>query len=1132
MAGGAHEVLDRVAAETEAREGLPSFYHDTLLPSRLRSWESYFLDRPYLGGEVSSLAGMLGISLVTCHDGRPLWGTPYDTPETVDTAYARRQAAFVEGLIRGVAQAPKLQTDSLPRNGFAEITARANFLRQGELFADQAAPGTVVLAFQGMTRHYAMADATGHFRLKGVAWYKLVIHKVIIEGYRFDPASGEALWAVDKKQTGKDAYRVKMLRRFMETKLVLFACRGTTLLTLLEPRSFNYMTKIQLIDARREALPLRYWYSRIDTWQSTLCSLYLEPGSRWKLTLSDSILHKRMILINASADDPLGSGYPIDSLPILHRTEYHAARDMWNLLGPRIANLERHGIYNQRIRDLQQEGTEALRKAEDALAASTYDRYSESALRSWALASRVYDQVEKTQKDVLFGVLFYIALFVPFAFCMERLLFSYTSIHKRIIAFLAILLLLIAVIYNVHPAFQLAYSPTVVILAFFIMGLSLIVALIIFFRFEDEMVLLQQRSAHLQAEEISRWKAFVASFFLGVSNLRRRRLRTVLTCTTLIILTFTIMSFTSVKSVRHHARLLYQDSAAYRGFLLKNVNWQDLPYEAFGVLSNAFESAGSGKKADGPERVAVPRVWLETEGRTEATRVPVRRGERLFDAKGLLGLSFQEGRVTGLDRILTGGRWFSESEKHAVLLPERMARGLGIDPGKPEGARVTLWGVPFSVVGTFSGPALSASADLDGEPLTPAIFPSEVSQEVGEVEMEALEDGDQVRAFQSRYQHVDGDQTVIVPHDTLLAAGGHLKAVAVRSDESAAGIRGEAEELIDRFRLTLFSGETDGTYMYHASDTMSYSGVPNIIIPIVISVFIVLNTMIGSVYERKREIGIYTSVGLAPSHVSFLFIAEAMAFAVLSVVLGYLLAQTTASLFAGTRLWAGITVNYSSVAGVAAMILVILVVLVSVLYPSKVAGEIAIPDVNRTWTLPEPKDNAMELTLPFLMKQDEHGSVAGFLYDYFSSHRDVSHGLFSTGDIRVALEPASGELPPPSQDGGLVCATFFRMTSRVWLAPFDFGIMQAIDARFCAAEEEPGFLEIRVRIHRLSGEVNTWKRINKGFLNHLRKQLLVWRSLDAASRERYAALLAEADPGATPTPGDAPPAPAAIESTF
>ena len=106
---------------------------------------------------------------------------------------------------------------------------------------------------------------------------------------------------------------------------------------------------------------------------------------------------------------------------------------------------------------------------------------------------------------------------------------------------------------------------------------------------------------------------------------------------------------------------------------------------------------------------------------------------------------------------------------------------------------------------------------------------------------------------------------------------------------------------------------------------MSYSGVPNIIIPLIISIFIVLNTMIGSVYERKREIGIYTSVGLAPSHVSFLFIAEAMAFAVLSVVFGYLLAQISAKLFAETSLWSGITVNYSSMSGVAAMILVIVV---------------------------------------------------------------------------------------------------------------------------------------------------------------------------------------------------------------
>ena len=40
----------------------------------------------------------------------------------------------------------------------------------------------------------------------------------------------------------------------------------------------------------------------------------------------------------------------------------------------------------------------------------------------------------------------------------------------------------------------------------------------------------------------------------------------------------------------------------------------------------------------------------------------------------------------------------------------------------------------------------------------------------------------------------------------------------------------------------------------------------------------------------------------------------------------------------------GITVNYSSLSGVAAMLLVIVVVLVSVIYPARVAAEIAIPD--------------------------------------------------------------------------------------------------------------------------------------------------------------------------------------------
>ncbi|UCH24240.1 MAG: M28 family peptidase [Deltaproteobacteria bacterium] len=1094
------EILREGAKEVEQVQGLSGIFKDTLRPSRRRSWQSYFLDRPPLGGEVSALAGIHGVSFVTTHDARSMWGTPYDTLERVNLAYAAKQSAVVCGLVHHLAGAPKLHSDIFPRNGFSAVTGRAKFLRHGELFADQPAPGTVLLAYQGSARYHVMVDHMGFFHLRGMADKKHSYHKVILEGYRFDPMTGSVVWAVDKKQTGKEAYRVKMRRRFMESDLIMFACNGTTLFNLLEPRTFRYMTKPKIIDGRREADPLRWFMSRLDTWSSVISTVFLEPGTPLKMTLSDTVLRNKLVLTNPTRDKSEGIGYMVEKWPILYRTEYMVARDMWMLLGPRIANLEKRGIFNERIRKLQDEGVTALKTAEQALKDQLYDRFSEASARSWALASRVYEDVEKTQKDVLYGVLFYIALFVPFAFCMERLLFSFANIYKRIVAFCTILILVIALIYKVHPAFQLAYSPMVVILAFFIMGLSFMVTLIIFFRFEEEMTRLQTRAKLVQAGEVGRWKAFVAAFLLGVSNLKRRRLRTALTCTTLIILTFTIMSFTSVKSMRHHARIFYQTESPYQGFLLKNVNWRDLPPEALGVIANAFTGKG----------MAVPRVWLEDEDKTRAPRIPVGFKDRIFVAQGLVGLSYNEGMVSGLDEILIGGQWFSENQLQAVLLSERMAENLGIDPHRPEGSVVHLWGIPFRVDGIFSSKKLQARTDLDGEPLTPVIFPREVTTEMTEVEAEALESGEDVKEFQSRYQHIPVDLTLIIPHRTLLALGGHLKAVAIRP-RADVSMQTSAKDLVDRFGLTLFSGESEGTYLYNASDTMSYSGVPNILIPLIISIFIVLNTMISSVYERKREIGIYTSVGLAPSHVSFLFVAEAMAFAVLSVVLGYLLAQTAAKLFAESSMWAGITVNYSSLAGVAAMILVIIVVLISVIYPSKVAGEIAIPDVNRSWTLPEAKGNILEITLPFLMKYKEHRSVGGYLLDYFQGHQDVTHGQFSTGKIdfgfvcqAFSLGSVTDSDCPEEECEMPAC---LELNISVWLAPFDFGIMQKVNLQFSPAEGESGFLQIDVRLIRESGEANAWRRINKSFLHEIRKQLLMWRSFDDPSKNHYEKLL-------------------------
>lgn len=1087
-------------ATSDAKTG--ALFKDTLRPGK-RAWQSYLPDRPELGGEPMALAGFAGFTLATVHDVRPAWGTPYDRPARVNFEYMRKQGELVKHLITALTSQPIQDAGKRGKNRFITIEGRANLLRKGEIFPDRPGTGMVVLAFQWQTLNYGMVDTKGTFRIPGLASKKVSYHKAVVEAFKFNEETGLADWAIDKPKTGKPAYRIKLKRAVQATDLVLFSCTQTTIFNMFDPRTFKFLYRPNLIDGRTEAQPVNYWYSRLDTRRSTLGTLFLAPDTPIKLTLSDTVLEKKVLLLNADEEHPQGLGYIAKQWPVIPLTEYRAARDMWSLLTPRIDNLEDKGIINNRIRELRRQGGDDLQRAEEFREQKQWDQFMESARSSLAKASRVYNDVDKTQKDVLVGVLFYVALFVPFAYCMERLFFSFVDIKKRIVAFLGFLVGIIGVIYTVHPAFQLTYSPLVVILAFFILALSLLVSMIIFLRFEREMVELQKRSSHVKLTGISPAAAFGAAFVLGVGNLKRRPVRTFLTFATLVILTFTIMNFTTVKSVRQSGWTQFSDTATYTGRMLKYFNWQDVPLEALSVVETAYEGKG----------VVAPRAWYDTgftSDKSRAPLIPVHLGEKETPARGLIGLSHLEPQVSGLDRILLKGRWFKEGETMATLLPERMAVQLGVDLDDPARNTVTIWGLKVPVIGIFADDGLRDNPDLDGEPMTPIVFPNQAATQLSEVEAEAIEKGEDVVSTESRYQHIPGYETIIIPAKAVLSMGGgsgKLKGIAIKPVSGVVEVTGD---LGDRFGMLLFRGSSTGTSLYFASDAVSYSGVANILIPLGISILIVLNTMIGSVYERKPEIAVYTSVGLAPPHVAFLFIAEALAFAVISVVVGYLLAQISSSFLAGTALWAGMTANYSSTAGVAAMILVIGVVLISALYPAKVAANIAIPDVNKSWSMPKAEGDQLVVVLPFLIKLGEMASAGGFLHQYYMAHHDVSHGAFCTDDMQCNFldleqhELSSGLVAGVPEGAAVPDDLCFSIDLRIWLAPFDFGVRQKTKLVFCPSDIYIGFRQVRVVTTREAGEHKAWESLNKNFLNDLRKQLLAWRSLDDEAVEKYA----------------------------
>jgi hypothetical protein len=64
------EALQEGARLAESEHSAQGMFKDTLRPSRMRSWQSHFIDRPALGGEAMALAGLHAVTLVTTGDAR------------------------------------------------------------------------------------------------------------------------------------------------------------------------------------------------------------------------------------------------------------------------------------------------------------------------------------------------------------------------------------------------------------------------------------------------------------------------------------------------------------------------------------------------------------------------------------------------------------------------------------------------------------------------------------------------------------------------------------------------------------------------------------------------------------------------------------------------------------------------------------------------------------------------------------------------------------------------------------------------------------------------------------------------------------------------------------------------------
>lgn len=1061
-----------------------------------RNWQTYMAGKLALSSEVATLAAIPGVGFATVNDSRPYVDTSLDTPEHVQLPNLYEQAKFLTCLLIDLINItePKKIYDLQLEDNFVEVKGRlVEFDPAVTTFPDDPVPGAVAVARTGTktamgvrAEVFDMADEKGRIHLLGLPNVRARGGVVPVEGYLIDPNYGYIAMAPDRGVNGAEAYPIALAldQEIKPVTVVMFRCKPMVVFDMVDQRFFELLREISVLDAQTDAAPYEYGYclplppQQFTSAYEPVALVFTPSGTRTKVLMGASVLGLRFILVNPTSAHPEGEGYLIDEYPRMYATPYRVAMDMWRVDEVRANLLRKHGVENARVKKSHARAKDELAAAIGALDAQEYDRFLTHARAAWSFESRAYPDVRQTGRDVVRGVLFYLALLLPFAFFMERLLVAAPDIKWQILWFFAIFIAVFVVLYFVHPAFAITFTPVIILLAFIILALTALVIYIIVQKFEEQMKEIKYEQTGVRTADVGRLSASGAAFRLGISNMRRRKLRSFLTSVTLILLTFTVLSATSVVETIRPNRIMLPKTAPYNGLMIRDKTWEPIGEPSARIIRNEF----------GREHPVAPRAWYFGAKVGEQSFVNINRADMTYAATAMLGLTPEEALITRPDRfLLPGGRWFRPDDSLVCIIPEAMAAKLGIAREDVGHVYVEVFGTNLKVIGIVDSNRFKKAVDLDGEQITPVDYLL-MQEQQAQQQQQAARGGRMSEEELREYIHLAPDQVLMVPYQFVINAGGTLRCVAIKVDDGRR-VKEYLDELVQRVELNIYSGIDGRTYLCSAVATTGVHGTKELLIPILIAAAIVLNTMLGSVYERTREIYIYSSLGLAPTHIAFLFIAEAMVYAVVGAVAGYVFGQLMAKILVALNAMRGLNLNYSSVSTVWSTLVIMITVLLSVIYPARRASDIAMPGIERSWSLPEPKNDAIEMTLPFTMTGDQAIGVNAFLQEYLAAHADYSLGHFSTADI--TFRPIDTDL-----------GEGYELSLMVWLAPYDLGVSERLHLETVPTEDAEVYA-VRAIIERESGDEASWLRVTRNFVNMLRKQFLLWRTFPVGLKAEY-----------------------------
>jgi hypothetical protein len=937
------------------------------------------------------------------------------------------------------------------------------------------------------------ADDRGHYRLPPGPFRvqpRWMAYRPLVAGFAAD---GLLRWVKDGGSRAQALFRSDEFKYSPPERINIVAFRADPVVITdrIDPRLLRPWAEIRPLTRDGLAAP-----ASLAAWDGTdgLSVFFLQPDRFAVFTLNAGspenplVRSVRSVLLGTAVPSgtrltetqPDGMGYLPADRPWIARAANEAAASLLRLDARKLKQQVEQGLARPGMTESAEAAQAALDKAAaepDATTALT------AARRAGALAQQNHERIQTSISQAVANIVWYLCLLVPFALFTEKLVVGSSDVRRQIMWSGIIFLTAFGLLALLHPAFPLLASPAMILLGFVTMLIALGVSGVFLGRFQENLKSLQAGRGQVDGARVDVLGVTMTAFLLGLNGLSRRKVRTGLTSATLVLITFALICFAGIQRVQGVA-VTAVGPAAYQGMLVTDETRGQIEPDEVSALRSRY-----GREYRVCERstlVGTEEMRTRERGNPQLDLVRGAGDDRRV-ARGTGALLWQhEEPLAGRLRLVAGRPWSEVAPAGEapmpVMLSEASAEALRITPAELAAGPVpaTLNGQAVAVTAIFASDSLAGLRDLDGR--SPLPFDIEAMLTIRRSRTNAI------IAYPDD-PLLPATQMMILPRTGLTApvpsSERRLVSCAVALDRLP--YREANEVIADHQRLSgmpLAYGLDGTAFVGRPRQAGGFGGV-DLLIPLLIAALTVLNTMRGSVYERRDEIAVFNAVGIAPRYIAAMFFAEALVYAVVGAVAGFLLSLLLGRGLAMLGLDAGLKLDVASLAPVYASLALAAAVFLSTWFPARQAAEIAAPSDDSGWKMPAPEGDRMTIELPFVFDKRDRLGVLAFFARWFRDHGEGGAGLFQAAEPVLSAERVAGAAVP-------------RIATRIWLKPFDQGVAQElrIELRPDANGEHLALLTIE----RTSGSRDAWLRLNRPFMGELRRHFLYWRAVDPAMR--------------------------------